>query len=338
LADASTFCSSCGADLPRQALSCPGCDHLVHAAALEDLARRASERETARDFAGASRIWRDALLLLPPGSTQSAAVRERITSLEAAVKAAQKSREKEWVKRFGPLGAAAAFALKFKTAGLLLLTKGKFLLLGLAKLPTLLSMLATVGVYWGLYGWKFAAGFVLGIYIHEMGHVWMLHHYGLRASAPMFIPGFGAFVSLYDSPAEPGHDARIGLAGPLWGAGAALAFVVPQLAAPGGVWAAIAYATAYINLFNLTPVWQLDGGRGFRALNQQQRLYILGLMLVLWYLTGQGIFIILLLGAAYRVFWKKDPAPAPDFGLFLQFAALLCLFAAILAWVPAGQR
>jgi Zn-dependent protease len=236
----------------------------------------------------------------------------------------------EWIKRLGPLGVVATAALKFKTAILLVLTKAKFLLFGLAKLQTLLSMLASIGVYWSLYGWRFATGFIIGIYIHEMGHVWMLRHYGLRASAPMFIPGFGAFVSLYDSPAEAAQDARIGLAGPLWGAGAAVACLLPALVAPGGVWTAIARATAYINLFNLTPIWMLDGGRGFRALDYRQRIIWLGLAVAMWYLTDSGLFLILLLGGAYRVFWKKDHAAVADQGLMLQFAGLMILFGAIL--------
>jgi Zn-dependent protease len=125
----------------------------------------------------------------------------------------------------------------------------------LGKFKTLLTMLASMGLYWNWFGWRFAVGFVLGIYVHEMGHVWALHRLGLRASTPMFIPGFGAFISLYDSPANVGQDARIGLAGPLWGAAAALAFLLPSLFLPGGtLWLAIARATAMINLFNLTPV------------------------------------------------------------------------------------
>lgn len=236
----------------------------------------------------------------------------------------------EWIKRLGPLGVVLTAALKFKTAILLLLAKGKFVLLGLAKLPTLLSMLASLGVYWGLYGWKFAAGFVGGIYVHEMGHVWMLRRYRLRASAPMFVPGFGAFVSLYDSPADAAQDARIGLAGPLWGAGAALACLLPTVLFPGGVWTAIARATAFINLFNLTPVWTLDGGRAFRALDYQQRVWWLGLTVAMWYLTDSGLFLILLAGGAYRVFWKKDHAPVGDRGLFFQFAGIMALLGAML--------
>jgi Zn-dependent protease len=252
----------------------------------------------------------------------------------AALPAAPPSESKpNWTKRLGPLGAIVAFLLKFKTAALLVLTKAKFLLFGLAKIKTLLTMLASIGLYWSLYGWKFGVGFILGIYVHEMGHVWALKQFGLRASAPMFIPGFGALVSLYDSPKNVGEDARIGLAGPIWGAGAALAFLIPQFFVPAGIWLALAHAAAYINLFNLTPVWQLDGGRGFRALGQQHRIMLLGLMLLLWYLSSSGLFLILGLGAAYRIFWSKDYPAESDTTVFLQFAGLLVLFGALLGFL-----
>ena len=230
-----------------------------------------------------------------------------------------------WTKRLGPFGALAAFLAKFKS-----------LIFGLAKIKTLLTMLASMGLYWALYGWKFGVGFILGIYVHEMGHVWALKQFGLRASAPMFIPGFGALVSLYDSPKNVGQDARIGLAGPIWGAAAALAFLTPHLFMPSGIWVALAHATAYINLFNLTPVWQLDGGRGFRALGRQHRMMLLGLIVLLWYLSGVGLFVILALGAAYRIFWSKDSPEGSDNAVFLQFAGLLILFGALLGSLSRG--
>jgi Zn-dependent protease len=332
--DTPKYCPGCEAALPPQALSCPGCHQLVHAAELEGLARQARELEPA-DPAAAAEIWRKALDLLPPESVQAQQIREHAATLGASAHTGPTEKPTPgWIKKLGPLGVVIALLLKFKGFSLLLLTKAKFLFLGLAKLKTLLSMLATIGVYWSWYGWKFAVGFVVGIYIHEMGHVWALKRFGLRASAPMFIPGFGAFVSLYDSPADVGQDARIGLAGPLWGAAAAIAFLIPQAGATSAIWFAIARSTAFVNLFNLTPVWQLDGGRGFRALDRAQRIQLLILMAVLWFATGEGLFFILLLGAAYRVFWKKDHAPAPDRGVFLQFTALLLIFAAILALIP----
>ena len=276
------------------------------------------------------------LPLLPPGSAEAASIRRKLEVAAAPISVPAQvvldgsapppnpaKPQPEWVKKLGPVGVLGAALLKFK-----------FLLGGLLHLKTLLSMLAFFGVYWTIYGWKFAAGFVIGIYIHEMGHVGMLRHYGMRASAPMFIPGLGAFISMYGSPADVGQDARIGLAGPLWGAGAAIAALGMSVVYPGTAWTAIAHTTASINLFNLTPVWMLDGGRGFRALNLQQRLFWLGLAGALWYVTDSGLFLLLIAGAAYRIFWKKDPAPAPDWGAFFQFAGLMVLFGVLLLLIP----
>jgi Zn-dependent protease len=154
----------------------------------------------------------------------------------------------------------------------------------------------------------------------------------------MFIPGFGAFISLYDSPANVGQDARIGLAGPMWGASAALAFLIPSFLLPNaGLWMALARATALINLFNLTPVWTLDGSRGFRALDRRQRLYLITLLTVMWLLTQEGLFLLPILGTAYRLFWNKDFAPEPDWTAFFQFAILAALFGALLAGIAIQQ-
>jgi Zn-dependent protease len=322
--------------LAALALACENCHQLVYAAQLEELTKKAAASELS-DSGDSIRLWREALALLPTESKQAEVVRGRIAELEgsAARGPVRKAEKPAWIKSLGPLATVGLVLWKFKTFLLLALTKGKFLLLGLGKLNTLVTMLASMGLYWSWYGWRFAVGFIGGIYVHEMGHVWALRKLGLHASAPMFIPGVGALVSLYDSPASVRDDARIGLAGPIWGAAAGLAFWLMAYLTSSGLWFAVARSTALINLFNLTPVWQLDGGRGFRALDFQQRLGIGGLILLLWMITGEGLLFILALGAGYRIFWQKDHAPAPgDQTTLLQFAGLLVLFGAMMALIP----
>ncbi|MEP6962011.1 MAG: site-2 protease family protein, partial [Acidobacteriota bacterium] len=273
-------------------------------------------------------------------SKQAEFVRNHIAELGATARlnAALPPKERPaWIKSLGPFGAIGVALWKFKTVILLALGKGKFVLLGLTKLSTLVSMLASIGLYWSWFGWQFALGFIGGIYIHEMGHVWCLRQFGLRASAPMFIPGFGAVVSLYDSPADVHQDARIGLAGPLWGAAAGVAFWAAGMLADSGLWLAVARTTALINMFNLTPVWQLDGGRGFRALDYKQRLTIGALLIMLWLATGQGIYFLLILGAAYRLFWQKDHQPPGDQTILWQYAGLAALFGVMMAAIPVRQ-
>ena len=73
-------------------------------------------------------------------------------------------------------------------------------------------MLASLGVYWAVYGGPFAAGLIGSIYIHEMGHVAALRRFGIAASAPMFIPGFGAIIRSRQRLSNAHEEARVGLA------------------------------------------------------------------------------------------------------------------------------
>jgi Zn-dependent protease len=116
----------------------------------------------------------------------------------------------------------------------LLVANAKLLLIGLTKLPTLFSMLL-YSRFGSSGGAAFGVGLVACIYVHEVGHVAALRRYGIAASAPMFVPGLGAFVRLKQYPSDAHEDARTGLAGPLWGLGASLA---AALAGHWGNWPA----------------------------------------------------------------------------------------------------
>jgi Zn-dependent protease len=321
-------CAQCGIDLPAGALSCPECHALAHAGRLDALSAQARAASAAGDLAAARWAWEQALPLLPPDTTQYKTVQSKIAELASKLEAPPPKPEHPMRKRLGALGVVGTALWKFKTIVLVVLTKGKLLLLGLTKLSTLGSMLLSMGLYWTLYGWKFALGFVLSIYVHEMGHVAALARYGIPATAPMFIPGFGAVVRLKAYPASPGEDARVGLAGPIWGLGAAIVCMGMYLVTRSGLWAALAQTGAWINLFNLIPVWQLDGGRGFRALTRKQRGIVLGVALVLWYMTSEIMLLLIALGATYRLF-SKDWPEQPDNVALGQFAGLMAALSVV---------
>ncbi len=88
-------------------------------------------------------------------------------------------------KALGPIGVIGVVILKF-------LAKIKFILPILLKTGG--SMLVTIGVYAMVWGWKFAVGFVLLLMLHECGHLIVAKKFGLKVSAPMFIPFVGAFI------------------------------------------------------------------------------------------------------------------------------------------------
>src|SRR5207244_8518739 len=198
----------------------PSCHRLVHADQLKRLAADAQRATQAGDPSGALTAWRRALDLLPPDSTQHQVISARMGDLSRTVdrQPAAAKPSSPWGKGAAGLGAVGTLLFKLKFALVFVLTKAKLLLLGLTKAGTLFSMLLSAGVYWTIWGWKFAFGFVVSIYIHEMGHVQALTRYGIKATAPMFIPGVGAFIRLKQYPTDRREDARVGLAGPIWGA------------------------------------------------------------------------------------------------------------------------
>ena len=118
---------------------------------------------------------------------------------------------RERLKRYGGPIAAGALLLATKLkAILLLLPKVKFL-------TTSATMLVSIAAYALIWGWQFAVGFVLLLFVHEIGHVIQLRREGIEASAPMFIPFLGAVVAAKSMGDDAAAEARVGLAGPILG-------------------------------------------------------------------------------------------------------------------------
>lgn len=207
-------------------VACPACHRLVYSDRLQHLRSEAEKAGSEGDRSAEIAAWREALSLLPSGSRQHAVIAERLDSLSRSITTQTltdgppATGRWKWLSGLGVVGAAL---WKAKFLLIALLSKGKLVLLGLTKASTFFSMLLAFGVYWTTWGMWFAAGLVLSIYIHEMGHVAALRRYGIAATSPMFIPGLGAFIRLQAGRLAPREDARIGLAGPRWGTLAAAA-------------------------------------------------------------------------------------------------------------------
>jgi Zn-dependent protease len=121
----------------------------------------------------------------------------------------------------------------------------------------LLSMLA----YSWVFGWRYAAGFVLLIFVHEMGHYLAARKRGLAVGAPTFIPFVGAWIEMKQMPHDVETEAFVGFAGPLAGTAGALACYWLARQTGSELLLALAYSGCMLNLFNLIPVSPLDGGR-----------------------------------------------------------------------------
>src|SRR5438270_783772 len=143
-------------------------------------------------------------------------------------------------------GGLLAYLLKVGFLGKFLLSGGSFLL-----------SFGAYAIFWGPWA---AAGVVLMIFVHEMGHVVEIQRQGLRATAPVFIPFMGAAIFQREHPQSALKQAEIGIAGPIAGTiGATVAFAAYGSThfAPLLIWAWFGFL---INLINLIPAGMLDGG------------------------------------------------------------------------------
>lgn len=182
----------------------------------------------------------------------------------------------EKLKKWGPLGAGLVLVLgKLKWV----LVAAKFL-----KLHTLLSMLLMVAVYAQLWGWQFAVGFVLLIFVHEMGHALTMRALGIPAGAPVFIPFMGAVIAMKGRPKDAWVEALVGIGGPALGTLGAMAVLAVAILTGEPFWFGLAATGFLINLFNMLPVSPMDGGRITGVISRW--IWIPG------YLLGIGVFLL----------------------------------------------
>jgi Zn-dependent protease len=182
-------------------------------------------------------------------------------------------------KALGPVAVAGALVAKF-------FVKLKFLVLPLLKfLPILLksggTMLLMIWIYTRIWGWQFAVGFVLLLLVHECGHLLVAKKFGLKVGAPVFIPFMGAFIALKEAPSNAWMEACVGIGGPMLGSLGALVCNALGEIFDAPIFIALAWFGYFLNLFNLTPVGMLDGGRIVTALSRW--LWLPGFAVLIWF-------------------------------------------------------
>ncbi len=198
---------------------------------------------------------------------------------------------------------------------LFVLGKAKLLgfLAGVLKFKTLVTMLLSIGVYATEWGWAFALGFVLLIFVHEMGHAVALRSEGIPAGAPVFIPFVGAFVAMRGRPRNAAVEARVAMAGPLVGSLAAWAVLGAGLALEQRLLVALGHTAVLLNLFNLVPVPPLDGGRIAGAFTRTYWAvgYAVGLA-ALAVVRSPLLLVVLVVGLFTLARRWRDPVPGYD--------------------------
>jgi Zn-dependent protease len=239
-----------------------------------------------------------------------------------------------WARRIGgPIVAAVVFGFQW----LLKLKLVLFALLKFGFVTTALTMVVSVGAYTLLWGWRFAAVFVVLIFVHELGHALWLRHEGIPAGAPVFIPFLGAVIGMRSMPKDAYIEAKVGLAGPVLGTiGSAIVLGLGEWQ-NSDLLRAAGHTGFLLNLFNLLPIVPLDGGRAMAAIHPA--LWIAGIagLAALLIVAPNGILILILIlgGREAWMRWRsrKDAATA---SYYTVAAAHRVLIAAVYIGVAAA--
>jgi Zn-dependent protease len=325
-------CPNCSHWLPDGTLACPDCQTLTYSNHLSTLAAEAQALEQQGQWQQARDRWRSALLFLPPETRQAVSIQQHIAQIDSRLKAEEDNRAK-WTKRLGPLAPIVFFLLKVKSA-----------IFFLFKLKFFLGIFTFFGLYWALFGWKFALGFTVAIFIHEMGHFVMVKRLGLKAELPIFLPGLGAYVRWYNTGVPLADLAAIALAGPAFGLGSSLLCLAIATFTHAALWMVLANVTAWLNLFNLIPVFWFDGAQATYALSRIQRGMITITCLLFFALTAvdglfsprtQWVFMFVGAGMAWRCFTNDEPQNAGT-RTFAWFQILIIALGLLLVLTPVG--
>jgi Zn-dependent protease len=150
--------------------------------------------------------------------------------------------------------------------------------------------------YWGYQGWQeggtLGAAYSVGLIVlffgcvilHELGHSLTARRYGIRVPRILLLP-IGGMAEMDHIPRKPSQELLITVAGP------AVNFVLVAVLLPltwrtllgledvseysfSGMTAQLVVANLVMGVFNLAPVFPMDGGRIFRALLALQLPYV----------------------------------------------------------------
>lgn len=230
-------------------------------------------------------------------------------NLPTIAKSKKNKKDKKGI--WGIIGIIIAVLIKLKSIIILIFTKLKFLLIffKLGKFAsTLISMLLMILVYAKIYGWAFGLGFVVLLFVHEMGHYLSAKAVKLDVTLPLFIPFVGALISMKEEPKDAVTEAKVAIGGPLIGSLGALICFILYFSLKENFLMALTYTGFMLNLFNLIPLHPLDGGRIVSAISP--KLWLIGIpiaAIALFKFFNPIILLLLILGIFQVINQYKNP-------------------------------
>lgn len=131
---------------------------------------------------------------------------------------------------------------------------------------TSLALYLAVGYFFFSNNWTLVIALTAVVLFHELGHFLAMKMYNYQDLGIYFIPLVGAYASGKKHEVSQLQSAIILLAGPVPGivVGVALHYLAPHIAndySQAFLLNRIAWILIFLNLFNLLPVYPLDGGQ-----------------------------------------------------------------------------
>ena len=199
----------------------------------------------------------------------------------------------------------------------------------------LVSTALLAGLLWWLMGWVYALAGIVGLLVHEYGHVLVMNRLGMGPARIYIIPFLGGAARGARGAASEWIGVLASLAGPAFGLIAAIPFFAVWAATGDPVWLQGAWFVAVINLLNLAPAPPLDGSKALgpvlarvHPLLEKAALLGVGALVVVWGLQNGAYILAIFLALGVfshlrRGAWRPDTAPlswsqaGASLGLFL---------------------
>lgn len=219
-------------------------------------------------------------------------------------------------------------------------------LLKTAKVLKVALAASSVAVYSVMFTFEFALALVGVLVFHEYGHLRAMKKFGIPTKGMYLIPFFGG-IALGDKPRTQWEDVYISMMGPVFGLLMTAIFYVIYLVTDSHFCGLVTSTSALLNLFNLFPVYPLDGGRVVKALVFSRRNYLalailLGISALCLVLTWKSGLIFLsffiVLGvvdviSSWNVPLADDITPLKTYGIWFCLAWYLLVAVAFLAMI-----
>lgn len=205
---------------------------------------------------------------------------------------------------------------------------------------------ASVAVYSVMFTFEFALALIAVLVFHEYGHLRAMKKFGIPTKGMYLIPFFGG-IAVGEKPRTQWESIYISMMGPVYGLLMTAVFYILYLITDSHFCGLVASTSALLNLFNLVPVYPLDGGHVVKALVFSRRnqlalvilLTISALCLVLSWSFGLAFlsFFIILgvvdIVSAWNVPLAQDITPLKTYGMWYCVAWYILVALAFLAMI-----